>query len=340
MGKPYTNLVLRCMAPDRRGMPRDPPPGGPVAVVQLSGPEGHLTDNAVTAYASFVDALNLREPQNRGNGTMTVLAALTLAAAAPADPAGISRLAVGVVGTDTDTIATMAAALSGATDAAPDPPFARLRVPHRGSAPASEDRRRPGDNAFQLSRPPELDSPRAQLDAVGTTGDQTALAGLGWLTSVEGTKPITARGTEWVWMRSDFGATFLVKQRASLRVLPAVQWPVRREVLIDPAMRHASHDIPHDQLTLDDNMTMPSLRPSSPAATGPQSIRQSRVPPDESADNREQISIDDMITWVARRGNSPEAVGYATKRIAELGTSDQLIAFTTAIRAAIRNPRK
>lgn len=105
-------------------------------------------------------------------------------------------------------------------------------------------------------------------------------------------------------------------------------------------MRHASHDIPHDQLTLDDNMTMPSLRPSSPAATGPQSIRQSRVPPDESADNREQISIDDMITWVARRGFSPEAVGYATKRIAELGTSDQLIAFTTAIRAAIRNPRK
>ena len=45
-----------------------------------------------------------------------------LATAAPADPAGISRLAASVLGTDTDTIATMAAALSGATDAAPDPP--------------------------------------------------------------------------------------------------------------------------------------------------------------------------------------------------------------------------
>ena len=47
-----------------------------------------------------------------------------------------------------------------------------------------------------------------------------------------------------------------------------------------------------------------------------------------------------MITWVARRGFSPEAVGYATKRIAELGTSDQLIAFTAAIRAAIREHRR
>jgi hypothetical protein len=55
--------------------------------------------------------------------------------------------------------------------------------------------------------------------------------------------------------------------------------------------------------------------------------------------NRDQISVDAMLTWVARHGFSPDAVGYVTKRIAELGICEQLIAFTTAIRVAIRNRR-
>jgi ADP-ribosylglycohydrolase len=307
-------------------------------VVQLSGPEGHLTDDAVTAYASFVDALNLRDPQNRGNATMTVLAALTLAAAAPGDPAGISRLAASVVGTDTDTIATMAAALSGATDAAPDPPSV-LDCEYLTAEALRLAKIADGQATIPFSYPDLLHwtPPRAQLDAVGKAGDQIVLAGLGWLTPVEGTKPITARGTEWVWMHSDFGATFLVKQRATPHALPDIQWPVRRELLSDPAARHARHDIPHDQLTLDENTDVPRLRSSTPTASGPSSTRLSR---DDLTANRDRISIDDMITWVERRGFSPEAVGYATKRIAELGTVDQLVAFTTAIRAAIREHRR
>ena len=84
-------------------------------------------------------------------------------------------------------------------------------------------------------------------------------------------------------------------------------------------------------------MAVPALRSSTPPASGPPSTRHTR---DDPAASRDQISIDDMITWVARRGFSPEAVGYATKRIAELGTVDQLVAFTTAIRAAIREHRR
>jgi ADP-ribosylglycohydrolase len=310
------------------------------AVVQLGGPEGRLNDDVATAYASFVDALNLRDPQNRGNATMTVLAALTLAAAAPADPAGVSRLAASVVGTDTDTIATMAAALSGATDAAPDPPSV-LDCEYLTAEALRLAKIADGQATMPFSYPDLLHwtPPRAQLDAVGKAGDQIVLAGLGWLTPVEGTKPITARGTEWIWMNSDFGATFLVKQRATPRVLPDGQWPVRRELLTDPAARHARHDIPHDQLTLDENVTVPALRSNTSEASHRPSTRQSRVSRDEPAVNRDQISIDEMLTWVARRGYSPEAVGYATKRIAELGTVDQLVAFTTALRAAVRNHR-
>ena len=308
------------------------------AVERLSGPEGHLADDAATAYASFVKALDLCDPKNRGNATATVLAALMLATAAPADPAGISRLAASVLGTDTDTIATMAAALSGATDAAPDPPPV-LDSEYLTSEALRLAKIADGQATKPFSYPDLLHwtPPRAQLDAVGKTGDRTALAGLGWLTPIEGTAPITARGTEWVWTHSDFGATFLVKQRATLRALPDTQWPARRNLLSDPAARHAGHDIPHDQLTLDENMAVPALRSSTPPASGPPSTRHSR---DDPTANRDQISIDDMITWVARRGFSPEAVGYATKRIAELGTVDQLVAFTTAIRAAIREHRR
>jgi hypothetical protein len=79
------------------------------------------------------------------------------------------------------------------------------------------------------------------------------------------------------------------------------------------------------------------LRSGAPVASGPPSARLSRVPRDEPTVNRDQVSIDDMLAWVARHGFSKDAVGYATKRITEPGTLDQVVAFTSAIRAAIRN---
>lgn len=49
-----------------------------------------------------------------------------------------------------------------------------------------------------------------------------------------------------------------------------------------------------------------------------------------------QVSIDDMLAWVRGKRCSDQAVGYAVRRVAQVGTLDQLVAFTVALHAAIR----
>lgn len=56
--------------------------------------------------------------------------------------------------------------------------------------------------------------------------------------------------------------------------------------------------------------------------------------------NGGSVDIDQMLAWVARNGFSDQAVGYATKRICEVGTAEQLVAFTAAMRAEIRHNRR
>ena len=49
-----------------------------------------------------------------------------------------------------------------------------------------------------------------------------------------------------------------------------------------------------------------------------------------------QVSIDDMLAWVRGKRYADPAVGYAVRRVAQAGTLDQLVAFTVALHAAIR----
>ena len=46
-----------------------------------------------------------------------------------------------------------------------------------------------------------------------------------------------------------------------------------------------------------------------------------------------------MLAWLAGEDYANPALGYATRRIAELGTVEQMVAFTTALRTAIRRSR-
>ena len=71
-------------------------------------------------YEAIVDRLRLRDPNRRGNGVLTAVAAVGLTWCEP-EPERALRIAANVVGTDTDTIATMAGAILG-VNAASDPP--------------------------------------------------------------------------------------------------------------------------------------------------------------------------------------------------------------------------
>jgi len=316
----------------------------PVAVQtanQLRGLDGHLASNAKGAYDNFVNALELRNPEKRGSATTTVIAALTLAAAAPADPAAVSQLAARFVGTDTDTIATMAAALIGASDTAPEAPPV-LDAPYLTAEAIRLANIAAGQATMPFSYPDLLHwiPPRTQLDSVGLAGAFPALAGLGWLELVEEAEPAEARGTRWLWMQSDFGASFLVKLRSRLRELPKAQWPVRRERLVDSLPGHAGPKVSPDQLTLYEDADMAQPVAETTAPNDGTQVRNSRNSAREPIANHDQVNVDQVLDWIARRGFANEDIGLAVKRISQRGTAEQLIAFASHLRVAIRRSPK
>ena len=75
--------------------------------------------NATDRYAALMDRLKLRDPARRGSGMLTAIASVGLLWC-EADPEKAMQLAANEVGTDTDTIASMAGALVGvAADSEP-----------------------------------------------------------------------------------------------------------------------------------------------------------------------------------------------------------------------------
>lgn len=304
------------------------------AAEQLGNGEGRLADDAAATYGRFANALHLREPAKRGSALTTVIAAMTLAAAAPADPAGVSRLAANCIGTDTDTIATMAAALIGATGDAPQP-HPVLDTPYLTAEATRLAAIASGQSTKPFSYPDLLHwfPPRVQLDAVGIAGNLPAIAGLGWLELTDSTERKESRDAIWQWMRSDFGASFLVKRRPELPQLPDVQWPTRRDITINPSARHAEPESKADQLLPYDDVTMSTQDVGTAALpTEPQVRRENHV----FRPNRDKIDIDQVMHWLERRGFANEDIGYAIHRISESGTLAELATFTSALRSALR----
>lgn len=308
------------------------------AVSEIGSPDGSLADGAVSAYERLVAALDLRNPGRRGSAIATVAAALALAAAAPADPAGAARLAARSLGTDTDTIATMAAALIGATDGAPEPePVLDTGYLRREALRLAEIAG--GRPTARFTYPDLLHwiPPRTQLDTVGLAASIPALAGLGQLEIVENTETGETRDARWGWMRSDFGATFLVKFRPVLRALPEWQWPARQQGPIDTPDRHASPETTQDQLPLHEDVPM-----NTPPAVPSAARDETRIPGGgvtsktaSSGLNQGPVVVDEMLRWVARRGYTDEDIGYAMRRISAVGTLEQLIAFAAALRSPL-----
>lgn len=286
------------------------------------------------AYSALCNRLGLRDDATRGSGTATVVAALALAAAHRTDPRKCSLIACRALGTDTDTIATIAAAMVGAASVHLEIPTQvqdseYLIAQARRLASLAE-----GAPVESTSYPDLLawQPPRSQLDAVGFVDGRLALAGLGMLAPQPESEPVASRGARWQWFQSDFGATFLLKHReeGQLRELPSGNRPPRSGH-DDPDRRFGSHDVFSRQLPLLDDARMPNLGREH-------SETKLATPGHHSAAEREShtsVDVDKMLAWVARNEFSDDSVGYAVRRIAHLGTIEQLIAFTTALRREI-----
>ena len=169
-------------------------------------------------YSELVNRLDLRHPSRVGSGVLTAIAAVGLTWHEP-QPREAMRIAANELGTDTDTIATMAGAILGAA-ADEDPTVEVLDADlFRSEANRLSEIAR-GDSPQNHMYPDLLhwNAPKTRADALarGKDGGLYVL-GLGRAEAMD--EPIRAsqRGFMWQWVSLESGQTLFVKRRETLQ---------------------------------------------------------------------------------------------------------------------------
>jgi ADP-ribosylglycohydrolase len=289
------------------------------------------------AYERLILELGLAQPSTRGSGTATAVAALALASGLPGKPGDCALLAALALGTDTDTIGTMAAALAGATGEA-DPPSTIADRAYLRSEALRFAGIGAGRPVSSFSYPDLLNwtPPRSQLESVGTVDEEKlALAGLGWLQPADDLGAVAGTNATWSWMRSDFGQTFLVKHRQQPRPLPRGNHPVRRNEVPGREVYGDVGRVSRDQLSLGSVGEPPGfLEQRGRQRAIDASLTGDQAPVYES---KQDIDVDQLLVWVARRRFKDDALGFAVRQLSQRGTLEQLIAFAGAVRTHLQS---
>ncbi|HEY0314360.1 MAG TPA: ADP-ribosylglycohydrolase family protein [Allosphingosinicella sp.] len=256
-------------------------------------------------YPRAVDAVGAIEPASRGSGTKTaMLAAFAALLADVSDPKQALLTLVNVLGSDTDSIATMAAAIIGAcTD--------------RECEGTVQDKEYIQSEARRLStvaqggksvsfRYPDLRTwkpARAAVDAVGLLDGQLWLNGLSALEPVDGSEIKEIGSDRIVWCRLSFGQTILARVRS-------------RPNPINPA-RAAAHR--QEEKTED----RPSPHPPGKlrdlfGQVGSQAAPRRGEPPN----SLENQTLNDVLQSIISQGFSPELIGQALLQQVDRGGTD------------------
>lgn len=272
---------------------------------------GSLSWNAVPSlnYRELAERLGLLEDTQRGSGTKTAI----LGAALPwlfqnENPEQALLAAANLLGSDTDTIATMAGAIIGAV--AEDSPSGRI-ADHEYIE--SEARRmhaiRIGAVSSSFSYPDILrwQPPRTLLDAVGKDGDGFYVTGLGRAKPVG--SEISGRSGDdvvWQWLCLDFGQTILAKRRKDPRATIVQNAPklIESQAKINSTSAEHQTDI-FDSLEVGVN------------------------------ERREAKTLDEMTSEAIRNGFDPTLIGAQLLEVADRQNGvEQAIAYSAIIAKA------
>ncbi len=307
------------------------------------GVEGGRVD-----YAQVVTRLGLAEPQRRGSGILTAVAAVSLTWL-KTPPEEALRIAANAIGTDTDTIATMAGAILGMV-AEHDPPVEVLDAELFRSE-ASRLTAVAFDKEVSSHRYPDLVdwvAPKGRADTLVCAANGTLrIIGLGPAKPISDAIPSSASGFAWQWVRAAFGQTLLVKHRVPLRkdresdrrLAPTgdATRPARVEenLVGPPDMQLTMFD--SDRSALDRDISTPEMHPhhmeqdrssSSLPQTETDSARpQSQVPSQTRTDDGK---FELLLRYLEEHIDDDLCVGRALRRVVERGTPSQFIEFLAA----------
>lgn len=270
---------------------------------------GRVADSANGAestsdvYRGISTRLGLTGRDQRGSGILTSVAAVALAAAA-VDPHDAAVVAANEIGTDTDTIATMAGALLGACDVATEPPEEPLDVDYLLREADRLVSVSQGGTAAGHSYPDILTwtAPQAQADALVHADDQLAVEGLGEVTAMPADMAWTpGKDFAWQWVRTEFGQTLLIKRR------PELGSSIVGNAIVAPAVAKTTAGSDRVAKPLSETASQPAATPLSPS------------------------DLESALEFARRRIDKNDAIGHAFRRVAQKGTSGDFLAFARAL---------
>ncbi|MCY4435740.1 MAG: ADP-ribosylglycohydrolase family protein [Chloroflexi bacterium] len=268
-------------------------------------------------YDALVDRLDLADPARRGSGMLTAVAAVGLTWCEP-QPEAALRIAANAIGTDTDTIATMAGAILG-VNAETDPPVEVLdSALFRSEAErlsAIANGKTPKDYQY-----PDLlhwVAPKTRADAlVHLDNGDLHVVGLGNAKAVKEPIPSSVDGFEWQWVKLEIGQTLLIKHRKHLASKGGKfgSLPVKQP-------EKSSQPIAKDLIQITESVQRADDGPSRVA-------HPSQYPPkDRSQQSERQPDIEAMIDYLEKHKYADEDVGRAIRRVTKKCSTAQIAVF-------------
>jgi ADP-ribosylglycohydrolase len=277
-------------------------------------------------YADIVDRLKLRDPARRGSGMLTAVAAVGLIWC-ETRPEEALRIAANAIGTDTDTIATMAGAILGAT-AETEPPVEVLDVDlFRSEADRLADIARGGRPKGH--RYPDLlrwSAPRARADTLIYSKDGSLyVRGLGRAEALS--EPMLSSGQDfmWQWVRLEAGQTLLIKRRKDL-MSDVEESETLSALRSSGSALKTSGD--SNKLNLNAQQTGDIRAPSVAAP---------RIPSEKLS---QPLDLQRALDYIAEHKDDDKSIGVALRRVVNKGTTGQIAAFTSALIDYIRQSEK
>ena len=267
------------------------------------------TSSLTEGYAAVTDRLGLTDKRQQGSGILTTAAAAVLAALAPSPYEGISA-AANALGTDTDTIATMAGALLGACTAMEQPPEEPLDSPYLLSEADRLTAISQGNQVTNHQYPDTLTwtAPQTQADALVADNGQLTVEGLGPVKELDPDLSWSPRKDfAWQCVQTDFGQTLLIKRRPEVRLQQA------------------------------GNTLTPPPAPSTTARSRKEARadKQSSCPPSGAPLDR-GLDIDAAVNHAKEHIDDNYELGYTIRRAARDGTINDLVAVVATLRDDLR----
>ena len=293
--------------------------------IQIAATNPATTDPG--SYSGIIDRLGLRKPERRGSGMLTAVAAVGLTWC-ETRPEEALRVAANAIGTDTDTIATMAGAILGVS-AESDPPTAvldadlfrseadRLAMIAEGAQPRGH-------------RYPDLlhwSAPKARADALTRTRDEGLhVRGLGRAEPIG--EPIAPPNGifKWQWVRLETGQTLLIKRRGSLEVHPDEIDAGPKTQSTAPASSVARDSQKTEASSQTDGNRMPNETVSQPLPEKPSGTG--------------TLDLQAAVEYVQMHKDDDKKVVNALRKVVNEGTPGQIAGFTAALIDLIRQPGK